>query len=1196
MPVEQLTTRRATSVSSDAQLVQYDQYIDTQIQSTRRTVKLVDLATAIVLLATGVLAYLLAAALVEHWLIPSGFPTAMRMLLFAVLAGGTLYFAYRRLWPLCVRAINPVYAARTIEQSSPSLKNTLVNLLLFRQKRSEVSDAVYHTLEEQAAQRLTRVPVDAAVDRSQLIQLGYVLVGVVAFAAIYKVVSPKDPIISAERVLMPWADIVPASRVRITAVTPGDITIARGEFVDISAEVRGIGDDDPVTLRYTTADGQAVDKVIPMTPAAGGLRFECRLPAAADATGMLGVGQNLSYRITAGDARSLDFRVIVVAAPSILVQRIEYDYPAYTGEFDRSVVGRGDIRAIEGTRVTIHARANGPIDEAHVDFDADGRRDLPMTFDGPDAKASFVLALGDDRQTPRFANYVLRFTNAEGRANREPVKYPIEVLRDYDPEVSLAAPQEKTLDVRLDQTVMIEIDARDPDFALSAVRLHGAAVGRPEIDVPLLSQERPGPFTGRYSFTPKDHQLRAGDIVQYWATASDNRTPTANTAATERRTFRILSSDPAQQPPPKNPPRNDPRRQQGKEAPQEQPGSESQKSNDNQDRTPNREGAAAPGQRQQSPTNPPQIQSEKPNPANDKQDQNNQPTPKNEKANPGDSGQAGGADEEQGKQGQQGQQGQPDQQSQNNQNEQTGAGAAGGAASKEGARPSGARPDSGNSSQPSDGGAQGNPPSQSSPVSPKGDNDSEALHRIQDHLERKGEIKKDNPQNGGSQSPDAKTQPQPSQQPPATRGNNGDRRGGTERPPGESLNDGKQPAQPREGPRSSGDNPTSSNDPSGKGDSPGENQRVRGPQPNAKPDQKWDQTPTPGQSADKPEAGATGRRDPNSAGDQGGDLPEDSKDSAANREVKREGSGGTGQSQSADKGAGEAGERGAGNDSSDPGRDVPAAEKTGQPGSQTPGKGSTQREGQGEQPGGQPNESERNANQRGAARGTNGEPASAGGQSDKQQDPTARGPQRGPRGDSERSNRGSETANEPGNTGQAGTPNRSDGPAAKEGSRIGAPTGSGGQRGTPGEPLAGDSAPPDADAANLEYARKQTDLVLEKLSEQLNRKRVDNELLKKLGWTEDDLRTFVARWNDRKEAARRADPAGDAARRELDDALRSLGPLGRGPLRQSQAKDDNRRDLQPGYRGAVPLEYQERLRAYNQGVSRARRDGGENGK
>ena len=48
-----------------------------------------------------------------------------------------------------------------------------------------------------------------------LIRLGYVLVGVVAVAGLYKVFSPKDPLVSAERILMPWADIVPASRVAI---------------------------------------------------------------------------------------------------------------------------------------------------------------------------------------------------------------------------------------------------------------------------------------------------------------------------------------------------------------------------------------------------------------------------------------------------------------------------------------------------------------------------------------------------------------------------------------------------------------------------------------------------------------------------------------------------------------------------------------------------------------------------------------------------------------------------------------------------------------------------------------------------------------------------------------------------------------------------------------------------------------------
>jgi hypothetical protein len=154
----------------------------------------------------------------------------------------------------------------------------------------------------------------------------------------------------------------------------------------------------------------------------------------------------------------------------------------------------------------------------------------------------------------------------------------------------------------------------------------------------------------------------------------------------------------------------------------------------------------------------------------------------------------------------------------------------------------------------------------------------------------------------------------------------------------------------------------------------------------------------------------------------------------------------------------------------------------------------------------------------------------------------------------------------------------------------GTPTGDGGEKGTvAGPPPRIDGTVPDGDEANLNYTRKQTDLVLEKLAEQLNRKQVDKDLLERLGWSEEDLRKFVQRWQERKEAAKRNDQSGDAAKRELDEALRSLG-LRRGPMRQGPVKDDTMRDLREGYRGPVPLEYQERLRAYNQGISRAAED------
>src|SRR3954465_14711439 len=296
MSVDQIPTRQRPR-KDDSKLVRYEDYIESKIQSTCWMVKAVDLATALVTLVASVLAYLLVVAIVEHWIVSGGFNVVARTVLFGMLVIGAGYFIYHRVWPLLVRAINPVYAARAIEQGSPTLKNSLINLLFFRERRAGISDAVYRTLEEQAAQRLTRVPIETTVDRSLLIRLGYVLIGVVAAAGLYKVFSPKDPIVSAERVLLPWADIVPASRVSISAVTPGSVTISRGEYVNVSAEVHGLGENDEVLLRYSSDDGQVVGKSIPLKAAGDGLHFSGRVTGDVEGAQQVGLTRNLVYRL-----------------------------------------------------------------------------------------------------------------------------------------------------------------------------------------------------------------------------------------------------------------------------------------------------------------------------------------------------------------------------------------------------------------------------------------------------------------------------------------------------------------------------------------------------------------------------------------------------------------------------------------------------------------------------------------------------------------------------------------------------------------------------------------------------------------------------------------------------------------------------------------------------------------------------------
>lgn len=1230
MSIGQLPPQRTSRVTDDAKFVQYDQYIDTHIQNTRRAVKLVDWAIALVVLGTFATAFLLVVAVAEHWLVPGGFSVAVRTMLFLLLTSAVSVFAYRRLWPLFRLTINPVFAAHAIEKSSPSLKNSLVNLLLFRQHRGQLSDAVYHTLEEQAAKGLTRVPVDAVVDRTTLIRVGYVLLAVVAVAGLYKVVSPKDPFIAARRVLLPWSDVAPASRVTIEDVTPGTVIIARGELVDVSARVRRLAESEAVLLRFTTDDGQAVDKPIEMRLSSDAQRFEGRLPDEPPGSERMGVAQNLRYRIEAGDARTRDFDVTVVPAPTILVDRVEYDYPQYTGYLDRQVEGMGDIHAIEGTRVTIHARANSAIRSAHVDFNADGRNDLDMKVTGTRAQATFDLALRDDRQTPQHASYVLRFTNDDGRANRTPVKHPIEVEPDLSPEAAILRPQEPTLDVRPDDTVPIDVEARDPDFALAEVWLRGEVAGRSVVNERLLSGKHAGRFTARHAFTPRNLPLKAGDVLEYWVVASDVRTPTANSVESEHKRLRIMSADPAPQPPPDQIAQRDQRQR-----PQnEQPGNDQQRGEEgkggtsqgqpsgNQDQPTGKQQPGAEGAEQgqsQQPSGRDAGQNEdadiaasrdaQPS-ANQDQSQGQGKEPATS-ANQGDDQSRGGENQP----GQQAKPGQRDEQSEQNLNgEQTGAGAAGGEGGQPTSQPDGTRPDDKRASraangQPKPGGEAAESSSDKSPVSSQGDNDAEAFERIRKHLDRKGELSDSDasPEQGQSdgkaqqsddnstkngqpdrnaqrdqenesrrdaprRADDAKRDPDTQQpletektkeaqneQPGTTAKDRADGTGAETR--GDNLPDDQQ--QPRDADDESpspGGQQTGSKGPSGAGDQQ-QNQGAPNAQPEMKPSEKREQSGSPGKQADQPEpaAGARGERESDSQGEEGGDKPGGGEEGGGQK-APRDGTGSAGQNQSADEGAGESAEKGTGDTSPNAGQDARADGRTGQFDGETTGRGTKQRDGQGERDGGS------EPDRRDAQPSTDGE-------SNRDAQPSANDPSAGntqPRAERQRSPRQDQK-----NSDQSG----------------GAPNGEGGPTdASAGEPSPSTGIAPPGDAANLEYARKQTDLVLNKLADQLKQKQVDKDLLDRLGWSEEDLQRFVARWQQRKEAAERSDSAGEAARRELDDALRSLG-LRRGQLGQSTVKDDTQRDLRQGYRGPVPLEYQERLRAYNEGISRSRRAG-----
>jgi hypothetical protein len=1143
-----------------------DRFIEEQLGKTRLQVRIVDLVSSLMALAAAVLTYLIVLAVVDHWLF--AFTWWGRWLAFLLLVGGTGYYFAVHVVPLMLRPINPVYAARAIEEAEPSLKNSLINFILFRQDRQAVHEVVYSALEQRAATDLNHVAVDQAVDRSKVIYVGYVLAGVLVIGAAYKVLSPKDPFQSASRMAAPWADIQRPSRVQISDVQPGDANVFQGESVSVSAIVQGSAD--AVTLFYSTADGELDEQPVELKLDGTGLRYECTLPPDED-----GLQQEVLYRIEAGDTRTATYRLQVSPAPNIIVERLVYDFPDYTKRSDRTITGQGDVKALESTRVTIRAKANQPIRSAYIELDpkagatnGESQR-LPMEFSGQEAWRTIVLRLEADRRTSTHASYQVRFVTETGRENQQPILHQIEVTPDLAPEIEVLSPTRKVVEVPQNSVQLIEVRAIDPDFGLTRIQLRAVAGGTELLDERLFEDQAGavGQTVKTYGFRPARFELEPGDRVVYRASAEDNRvepgsaSPAPNRARTKDYQLLIV--------PPEEGGGAGADAQPDKRTP-EDPSSESDEKPSGDEETPANSDEADPK-------------------SNDSaSEESDSATGKEEAGGGADEKEAGGS--EQGAQGGTTGQESGDQ----NANGKTDSGQPQPGKNNGGAQAGGDSPqEDGQGGQPDSGGQ----PGESEPLH-DGEVFEKALERLKQRLKEGGHNGK-----GRSKSSEPQDDPGDKRDVDSTVGNDGSPQGSSTGDSGNSRSDPK---------LQNGDEKMSSKDQAEDAESPREGARNQDENLGAGAQRQA----APGEGAiNKQEDKPTGKNGAET--DRGEDpQPPGPKD----MRKKDAGSGDTG-----DAGAGENSEDTSGTGAMETGkeganRDRP---KTQQPDSTRPkpsepptggtdsdkqsdskgesngdkSGGGTKGRGQGANQAGNDSAGQNSAADEGAGKATEagqGETSSAAGQKERAEGETGiSGNEKGD-GSGVRSDPSGSTNDRGKKQPQALDQEHKADPSTEkqtETSDTGPKPGGSGVSTGGGLPADVDTPSgldkfldvPPGDEANLEYARRATDLVLENLKDQQDGP--NRELLDDLGWTEKELADFIKRWQQLKRAAAE-DKVGE---RELNETLRSLGLRpSRDRVRQGTTKDDAVRGLRDaGSRSAPPPGYEDLINAFKKGAARS---------
>jgi hypothetical protein len=526
------------------QYVDYDEYVDFQIEKARAHIKATDIFTTVTLVTAVFVGYLLLFVVCDQWILDGGFSGWTRGVLLTVVLTVLGTLLVRRVVLPLIRRVHPLYAARMLERSDPNLQSNLLNFVDVREGEGVMPAAVVlRSMQKRAAVELSHIDVDEAIDRRPLLRVAYLLLIVVVLSALYIVFSPKDPFTSVRRALLPASAVAVATETTIADVTPGDDQVPARTLLTVEADVRG-RDADRVQILFTTADNKYVDQPVEMRRLAPDLpRFRGILNG-ENGRGLL---QSLTYSISAGDARSRPFHIDVIQPPSARVDHVDYTFPDYM-KLSRRTSDSGDIEGWEGATVILHARANLPVKSAMVVMTdsenphAKGEEILMQVADETKLSATWKLEFRADGTFPRF--YHIQVKTAKGETDPEPAVHTLRIHPDQRPDVTLLFPTGSLVGERgkaANAKIPLVIQAADPDFELRSITLKAERNGEELVNERLFETAELGQsYRGEYDWDLGKLKLAPRDRIQFWIEARDNKHPIANRAVTPRLDLEII--------------------------------------------------------------------------------------------------------------------------------------------------------------------------------------------------------------------------------------------------------------------------------------------------------------------------------------------------------------------------------------------------------------------------------------------------------------------------------------------------------------------------------------------------------------------------------------------------------------------------------------------------------------------------------
>src|SRR5438105_1199990 len=347
--------------------------------------------------------------IVSQRLAHAPFPALTPLLGIATLIASILIWQRAQKWQPDFRRI-----ARRIEEDHPNLHALLLTAVEQQPDETGKFNYLQERVIQDALNENQRHQWIETVSRRRLLALEWIQF----FALVALVLALLGLRTSASKT----ARAAAAAASQGITVTPGDTTVERGSSLVVLARFAGPL---PSGADMVLTTGSGASRTIALIKNLDDPVFGGSIPE---------VTNDFSYHIEYAAQQTRDFKVTVFEHPRLERADAKIHFPDYTGLAEKEIKDTHRISAVEGSKLELSMQLNKPV--AKASLVAKDQTIVPLLTESNKPTVSLKDFSIDSSKT-----YALQLVDAEGRTNKVPAQFILEVLKNRAPELKLAAPR-----------------------------------------------------------------------------------------------------------------------------------------------------------------------------------------------------------------------------------------------------------------------------------------------------------------------------------------------------------------------------------------------------------------------------------------------------------------------------------------------------------------------------------------------------------------------------------------------------------------------------------------------------------------------------------------------------------------------------------------------------------------------------------